>query len=438
MGTSTFHIIAKPIGPVCNLACKYCFYLEKELLYPRVSQWSIADDLLENYVRQYIESQPADTVHFAWQGGEPTLLGVEFFRKAVALQKKYADGKRIENSLQTNGVLLDEKWGQFLAEGHFLVGLSIDGPVELHDAYRVDKGGNPTFDRVMRGLEILKRFDVAFNTLTTVHHINSAHPLDVYRFLKEHGSGYMQFIPIVERTYTSPGENGLNLVPPESDVPAAVTEWSVEPEAYGQFLCTIFDEWVRKDVGKQFVQLFDVALEMWVGMEASLCVFRSTCGSAMAMEHCGDVYSCDHFVYPENRLGNVKEKSLVELASSAQQIKFGQDKNDKLPRMCRECDVHFACHGECPKHRFATTPDGEHGLNYLCAGYKMFFRHIDTYMRFMADELRNRRAPANVMSLIETQQSWIRAQSANQEKPARNAACPCGSGKKYKRCCGQG
>lgn len=431
-----FHIIVKPIGPVCNLACKYCFYLEKELLYPHVRNWSMSDDLLENYIRQYIQAQRVDTVHFAWQGGEPTLLGIEFFRKAVTLQKKYADGKHIENSLQTNGVLLNEEWGRFLSETQFFVGISIDGPKELNDAYRTGKGGNSSFDRVMRGLETLKQFKVAFNTLTTVHRKNSGHPLAVYNFLKEYGSGYMQFIPIVERVSLASGEIELGLVPPGSDLPAAVTEWSVVPEAYGRFLCTIFDEWVRKDVGKQFVQLFDVGLEMWVGMEASLCVFGTTCGSAMAMEHCGDVYSCDHFVYPENRLGNLTEKSLAELASCPQQVKFGQDKMEKLPRMCRECEVLFACHGECPKHRFVTTPDREYGLNYLCPAYKMFFRHIAPYMSFMAEELRHQRPPANIMEMIKTQEAWIQKQDAHRKKPGRNALCPCGSGKKYKRCCG--
>jgi uncharacterized protein len=436
MELPAFQIIAKPVGPACNLDCKYCFYLEKEALYAQGPQGSMSDQLLDSFVRQYIESQPTDTVHFSWQGGEPTLLGVEFFRKAVSLQMKYAAGKRIENSFQTNGVLLNDGWGQFLAENRFLVGVSIDGPRELHDEYRRDKAGNSTFDRVMRGVEVLKRFGIEFNCLATVHRKNSLHPLEVYRFLRDHGSGYIQFIPIVERASSLPASNGLNLVSPESEAPATVTEWSVEPEAYGRFLCTIFDEWVRKDVGKQFVQLFDVSLEMWIGMEASLCVFRKTCGSAMVMEYCGDVYSCDHFVYPENRLGNLSDELLSQLASSPQQIKFGRDKEDKLPQACRECDVLFACNGECPKHRFVTSAARDAGLNYLCAAYKMFFRHINPYMRFMAEELGNRRPPANIMSLIAAQQKMIRNQFAAPGKTPRNTACPCGSGKKYKKCCG--
>ncbi|MGH9641509.1 MAG: anaerobic sulfatase maturase, partial [Terriglobales bacterium] len=341
-----------------------------------------------------------------------TLLGVEFFRNVVALQAKYADGRGIENALQTNGILLDETWVRFLAEHQFLVGISIDGPKRFHYTYRLDKGGQPTFPRVVRAMDLLKAHGVAFNTLTVVNRKNSYYPLEVYRFLKRHGSGFMQFIPIVERIANQPQPGGLTMLSPGSGEPAAVAEWSVEPEQFGRFLCNIFDEWVRNDVGRQFVQLFDVSLEMWSGMESSLCVFRRTCGSAMALEHNGDLYSCDHFVYPENRLGNIMESPLAVLAGSPQQTQFGQGKNDGLPQYCRECDVRFACNGECPKHRFATTPGGEPGLNYLCAAYKMFFRHIDPCMRFMANELRNRRAPANVME-------WIRAQGRHAQAATR-------------------
>jgi uncharacterized protein len=286
---------------------------------------------------------------------------------------------------------------------------------------------------VMRGIEVLKKNDVAFNTLTTVHRKNSYNPLDVYRFLKQSGSSYMQFIPIVERVATRTTEDGMVLVSPSFSEQATVSNWSVEPKQFGRFLCTIFDEWVRNDVGRTFVQLFDVSLEMWSGMQASLCIFRKTCGSAMAIEHNGDLYSCDHFVYSENRLGNIMEAALGAMAASPQQIKFGQDKNDTLPQFCQQCEVRFACNGECPKHRFLKTPDGEAGLNYLCAGYKKFFNHIDPYMRFMADQLRQQRAPANVMP-------WARAQDARVTKsdlPGRNDLCTCGSGKKFKRCCGQ-
>ena len=429
---SAFHIMTKPVGPICNLDCRYCFYLEKENLYPGKSSWAMPEDVLETYVREYIQSQNVPQVSFAWQGGEPTLLGVEYFEKVVELQKKYADGKRIENAFQTNGVLLDDQWGEFLSKYGFLVGLSIDGPEKLHDHYRVDKGGQPTFKRVMRGLGYLKKHGVEFNTLTVVQRHNSHHPLDVYRFLRENGSGFIQFIPIVERIAKAPNPEGLVLISPESEDAARVSEWSVEPLQYGKFLSAIFDEWVRNDVGKTFVQMFDVALESWMGYPASLCVFRETCGSAMALEHNGDLYSCDHFVYPENKLGNIMESPINSLVNSAQQRKFGLDKRDTLPRYCRECEVRFACNGECPKHRFTRTPDGEEGLNYLCAGYKKFFHHIDPYMRFMAEELQQRRAPANVMKWVRTQE----AEAAARKQPGRNDPCPCGSGKKYKKCCG--
>jgi uncharacterized protein len=439
----SFHIMTKPIGPICNLDCKYCFYLEKENLYASRpghtphSDWKMADDVLESYVRQYIEAQQADTINFAWQGGEPTLLGVDFFRRVVAFQKKYGDNKHIENAFQTNGVLLDDEWGEFLAQSKFLVGLSIDGPRALHDHYRVDKGNQPTFNRVVAGLNMLKKHGVEFNTLTVVNRHNARKPLEVYRFLKEIGSGYLQFIPVVERVAREANDAGLVLIKPSDSADARVSEWSVDPVDYGNFLCAIFDEWVRNDVARYYIQIFDVALETWVGMPASLCVFRETCGSAMAMEHNGDLYSCDHFVYPENKLGNIMKHPLELLVDSAQQAKFGLDKRDSLPRYCRECDVRFACNGECPKHRFIRTPDGEAGLNYLCAGYKMFFHHVDPYMRFMGGELRQGRPPANVMR-------WARERDVEEarrnpsERPGRNDLCPCGSGRKYKKCCASG
>lgn len=392
--------MAKPSGPICNLDCKYCFYLEKEKLYADAQNWRMPDEVLESYIRQYIAAQPGEEVQFTWQGGEPTLLGVDFFRRAVELQQKYAAGKNVHNAMQTNGTLLDDAWGEFLAEHRFLVGISVDGPRELHDTYRVDKGGVPTFDRVLRGIGVLKKHKVDFNTLTTVHRGNAHAPLEVYAFLKEAGSGFMQFIPVVERKAASPDAHGLVLIQPSSADSAQVTDWSVEPLAYGKFLARIFDEWVRKDVGRYYVQTFDVALESWMGMEQSLCVFRRTCGSALAMEHTGDVYSCDHYVYPEHKLGNLMKSSLDQLARSSQQKAFGSAKQDSLPGMCRACEVRFACNGECPKHRFLRTPDGEPGLNYLCAGYKYFFKHIDPYMQFMAAELRAERPPANIMQFL--------------------------------------
>ena len=405
MASPGFHIMTKPIGPICNLDCKYCFYLEKENLYPGTRHWEMSHEVLERYIREYIDSQPYDEIQFAWQGGEPTLLGVDYFRNVVALQQQYANGKVIHNAFQTNGTLIDDEWGAFFAEHKFLIGISIDGPRELHDAYRVDKGNASTFDRVLRGIAMLKKHAVEFNTLTVVNRKNSQQPLEVYRFLKEIGSGFMQFIPVVERRAAVPSAEGLVLIQSSYEAPAEVTDWSVEAMAFGKFLAGIFDEWVQRDVGRYFVQIFDVALESWMGMEPSLCVFRRTCGSALAMEHTGDLYSCDHYVYPENRLGNIMDAALAQLAMSPQQKTFGTAKRDTLPRMCRECEVRFACNGECPKHRFLTTPDGESGLNYLCAGYKYFFKHIDPYMRFMAGELHAGRAPANVMSIVRSQRA---------------------------------
>jgi uncharacterized protein len=399
----SFHLLTKPVGPICNLDCKYCFYLEKEKLYPAEKSWRMSDAVLEKYVHDYIHDQPADEIHFAWQGGEPTLLGADFFRKAVALQKKFAGGKIISNAIQTNGTLLDDDWCKFLKQNNFLVGLSIDGPRELHDAFRVDKNQKPTFDKVMRGLEFLQNHKVEFNTLTVVNRVNSQSPLEVYRFLKRIGSQYLQFIPLVERA--AAGETSLTFAePPElqrSGVSAAtVTEWSVCAEDYGNFLCSIFDEWVRRDVGEVFVQLFDTALGNWMGLGSSLCVFAEKCGAALAIEHNGDVFSCDHYVYPRWKLGNVMNQSLGAMVDSAAQIKFGNDKLDSLPKFCRDCEVRFACNGECPKHRFISTPDGESGLNYLCPTYKKFFRHIDPHMKTMAQLLQNDRAPAEIMALL--------------------------------------
>ena len=399
-----FHILTKPVGPICNLDCKYCFYLEKEALYPGENQWRMSDAVLEEYIRQYIRSQPGPEINFAWQGGEPTLLGVDFFRKAVALQKKCAGNKIISNAIQTNGTLLDDEWCEFLAANNFLVGLSIDGPAEMHDAYRVDKRQQPTFDKVMRGLELLKKHRVEFNTLTVVNRLNSQSPLEVYRFLKSIGSQYLQFIPLVERAAVGDSKAaGFTLAEPplpRQETASPVTPWSVEAEQYGKFLCAIFDEWVRHDVGTTFVQLFDTALGNWMGLGSSLCVFAEKCGAALAIEHNGDVYSCDHYVYPRYKLGNVMNRSLGAMVNSPSQIKFGNDKSNSLPKYCRKCEVRFACNGECPKHRFIQTPDGESGLNYLCAAYKKFFNHIDPHMKAMEKLLRNNREAAEIMKML--------------------------------------
>ncbi|MFC2084274.1 anaerobic sulfatase maturase [Bacteroidota bacterium] len=428
----SFHLLAKPTGPICNLDCHYCFYLEKEKLYENTNIWAMSDKVLEHYIKQYLETQNTPVITFAWQGGEPTLLGVDFFKRAIDFQNKYSNGKKIENTFQTNGVLLDDEWCDFFAENNVLIGLSIDGPSEIHDKFRVYKGGQPSFEKVMKGLEFLKKHNVEFNTLTCVQKDNSYRPLHVYNFLKEIGSRFMQFIPIVERKAVDINSSELELVFPSYPNAAMVTDWSVEPLKYGEFLTTIFDEWIRQDVGEYFVQIFDIALEIWYQKKSSLCVFKETCGEAMAIEHNGDIYSCDHYVYPEYRLGNILEEQMDKIVNSSQQVSFGKGKLMSLPEFCLQCDVRFACNGECPKHRFINSPDGESGLNYLCAGYKHFFNYIDLYMKFMANELYHQRPPANVM-----ERAKLKDEGFPGFNVGRNDNCPCGSGKKYKKCCGK-
>ena len=388
---SNFHILAKPAGALCNLDCKYCFYLVKESLYPG-SPFRMPDHVQESYIRQLIQSQSGPEVVIAWQGGEPTLMGLEFFRRSIELEKKYQKpGTSILNTIQTNGLLLDDAWCEFLRQNYFLVGLSLDGPRVMHDVYRVDKGGQPTFDKVMRAVGLLLRNHVEFNILTTVHTANAEHPLEVYRFLRDQvGARFIQFIPIVERV----SENG-KVGNQEGN---RVTERSVKSDQWGRFLITIFEEWVRRDVSRVFVQMFDAALASWVGAPPTMCIFAETCGHALALEHNGDLYSCDHFVEPKYLLGNIQHESMGHLVGSERKVKFGKDKRDTLPRYCRECEVRFACQGECPKNRFIMTPDGEPGLNYLCSGYKAFFRHIDVPMKIMAELLRRGRAPAEIMA----------------------------------------
>ncbi len=438
-----FHILTKPTGAICNLDCKYCFFLSKEMLYPG-SRFRMADELLEEYIRQYIEAQAVPQVTVAWQGGEPTLMGVDFFRRSIEYAEKYKKpDMTIEYTIQTNGTTLDDEWGEFFREHSFLVGISIDGPQELHDAYRVDKGGKPTFDRVMRGLDLLKKHNVDFNILCTVHAANADHPVEVYRFFRDElGAEFIQFIPIIERASEAtlpvanlgwgerPGET-RPLYTQEGDL---VTERSVKPEQYGRFLIGIFDEWVRRDVGRVYVQHFDVALGAWVGQPGAVCIFAPTCGNALAIEHNGDLYACDHFVEPDYLLGNIQDTPMIELVASDKQRKFGQDKQDTLPRYCRECEVRFACHGGCPKNRFIKTPDGEPGLNYLCAGYKAFFNHIDGPMRIMAELLSRNRAPAEIVQILAAQEAQKQEALANAK---RNDPCPCGSGRKFKHCHGR-
>ena len=415
------HLLAKPTGATCNLDCAYCFFLAKELLYPG-SRFRMADELLRTYLRQLIELHETPEVVIAWQGGEPTLMGLPFFRRSVDYAKQsLKSGQSLIHTIQTNGTLIDDEWAAFFKEHNFLVGLSIDGPRGMHDAYRVDKGGGPTFDRVMRGLTFLQKYDVEWNALVTLNHSNAQHPLEVYRFLRDECQArFIQFIPIVERLH----ENGV-------PYGTAVTERSITAEQYGAFLIDVFEEWVRHDIAEVYVQMFDVALANWYGEPSGLCVFSKTCGTALALEHNGDVYSCDHFVEPAYRLGNLQETHLIELVASDQQLKFGRDKFDSLPRYCRECEVRFACHGACPKDRFTTTPDGEPGLNYLCAGYKAFFHHITPAMGGMVQLLRHDRAPSELMR-------WYTARDAQWRDALRTAGrndpCPCGSGRKYKVC----
>jgi uncharacterized protein len=375
---AAFHLMVKPRGALCNLDCQYCYFLSKEQLYPG-SDFRMRDDVLESYVRQYIAAQRVPEVTFTWQGGEPTLMGLEFYRRAVALQQKYRrPGMQIRNSLQTNGLQLDDEWAAFFRRHNFLIGVSLDGPAKLHDVYRVDKGGQPTHHKVMKGIAFLKKHGVEFNILTCVHAANGDHPLEVYRYLRDNvGARFLQFIPIVERANRTGFQEGNK-----------VTRRSVGPRQYGRFLAAIFDEWLQQDVGRVFVQIFDVALGVWVGQRAGLCIFEETCGTGLALEHNGDLYACDHFVEPRHYLGNVGEAELIPLVASEKQRQFGLAKRDTLPRYCRDCNVRFICNGGCPKDRFVNTPDGEPGLNYLCRGYKLFFNHVDGPMRAMAARLR--------------------------------------------------
>ena len=406
------HVIAKPIGPICNLRCRYCFYLQKESLYPAGETWRMSDETLETYVRQYLEAQPeaAGEIDFAFQGGEPTLMGLDFFRRVVALQEQYArPGLRIHNSLQTNGTLLDDAWCEFLKQHDFLVGLSLDGPAELHDKFRVDQAGQGTFDRVLQTLERLKRHRVQFNVLTCVNRHNGNHARRVYRFLRDAGVTFMQFIPIVEPNADPSTPERL------------VTGRSVLPKQFGRFLIEVFDEWFAHDVGRVFVRDFDQALGAWAGAGASLCVHAEECGRAVAIEHNGDLYACDHFVDQDHRLGNIHQTPIRELADLAQQERFGRDKSARLPEVCRRCCFRFACQGACPKDRIATTPDGQPGLNYLCEGFKMFFAHVAGPMEAMAAEIRaGRRPPMRRASVASVE---TRLAPVGRERNTRVAAC---------------
>jgi uncharacterized protein len=412
----SFHVLVKPTGAICNLDCAYCFFLEKEHLYPG-STFRMDDDVLEAYLRQVIDGDASDRVTVAWQGGEPTLAPKEFYRRAAQMAADLLPpGKTIEWSMQTNGTRLDDEWCDLFLEHGYLVGLSLDGPRAMHDAHRVDKRGEPTFDRVMEAAALLRRRGVEFNVLTTVNAANGDHGREVYRFLRDEvGARYLQFIPIVERVGPD-GRTGMQ-------VGTEVTDRSVTGEQWGRFLVEVFEDWVRHDVGDVFVMLFDWTLASWLGLDNPACIFRPTCGDAVALEHNGDLYSCDHFVEPEYLLGNLMEASIGELVASERQREFGRKKLDTLPQYCLDCEVRFACNGECPKNRFTRTPDGEEGLNYLCAGYKAFFTHVDAPMRAMAGLLREGRPASDVMAM-----------PGGFAPVGRNDPCPCGSGAKYKVC----
>lgn len=384
--------MTKPTGPACNLDCAYCYYREKEKMYAGCRDFAMKEETLEIFIQKYIQEQPGREVSFVWQGGEPTLLGLSYFRKVLQLQQKYGRGRLISNVLQTNGTLLNEDWCRFFKDNRFLIGISIDGPEELHDQYRINRGGKGTFRKVIRSIELLRKHSVEFNTLTVVNDVNVERPMEVYHFLKKIGSHYMQFIPVMERIAAGSAAGALSLVSPGYTGETELAPWSVPAAKFGMFLVAIFNEWVKKDVGMYYVQIFDAALANEVGVPAGVCVFNERCGNSLVMEHNGDLFSCDHFVYPEYRLGNIHHDKLHPLLQSPRQQQFGNDKFERLPRPCKSCDVYTYCRGECPKNRTL-----ENGLNYFCEGYKLFFRHIRPYIKFMANELAHRRPPANIM-----------------------------------------
>lgn len=392
------YVMTKPVSSMCNLNCKYCYYLEKANLYrdeDKAGRFTMSDDLLEKFIESYIESQTSPDVLFCWHGGETLMRPLSFYKRVVELQKRYARGRHIDNTLQTNGTLLTDEWCEFFRKEGWLIGVSIDGPQEFHDEYRRNKMGQPSFRKVMQGIDLLKKHDVMWNALAVINDFNADYPLDFYNFFKEIECKYIQFTPIVERIFNH--KDGRHLASPVNQGNVPLADFSVSPEQWGEFLCTLFDEWVKKDVGEYFIQIFDSTLANWVGEQPGVCTMARTCGHAGVMEYNGDVYSCDHFVFPEYKLGNIRTHTLVEMMYSERQEKFGQAKYNSLPRQCKECEFLFACNGECPKNRFAVTADGEPGLNYLCSGYKRFFRHVAPYMEFMKKELEAGRPPANVM-----------------------------------------
>ena len=392
------YVMTKPAGASCNLACEYCYYLEKLQLYRHDARHVMSDEMLERFVKQYIESQTMQQVLFCWHGGETLMRSLSFYEKVVRLQRQYAQGRQIDNVIQTNGTMIDDRWAQFFHDQGWLVGVSIDGPEEFHDEYRRNKAGRPSWHQVMRGINCLNKHQVEWNAMAVVNDFNADYPLDFYQFFKDIGCHYLQFTPIVERI--SPHPDGRHLASMADDAQAELADFSVTPEQWGHFLCTVFDQWVRNDVGSTFVQLFDATLANWMGMEGSLCTMARECGHAGVMEYNGDVYSCDHFVFPEYKLGNIRDNTLTEMMYSDRQRAFGQNKYRSLPQQCKSCHYLFACHGECPKNRFSETAQGEPGLNYLCQGYYRFFEHVAPYMDFMKGELTDHRPPSNVMDAI--------------------------------------
>ena len=392
------YVMLKPAGAHCNLACKYCYYLEKNNLYQNSHRHLMTDEMLEQFTREYIEAQTMPQVLFTWHGGEPLMRSIDFYKKALELQKKYAHGKQIDNVIQTNGTLLTDEWCEFLAKNHWLVGISIDGPQEYHDHYRVTPAGKPSWEKVMQGISLLKKHRVEWNAMAVVNAYNAEHPLEFYHFFRDNGCQYLQFTPIVERL--TEHEDGRTLASLADDREIPLAEASVTPEQWGNFLCTIFDDWVRHDVGKMFVEIFDCTLANWMGVLPGICAYSKECGHAGVMEHNGDVYSCDHFVFPEYKLGNIREQSLIDMLYGEKQQAFSRLKHTSLPRQCKECDMEFACHGECPKNRFEKDKYGEPGLNYLCQGYYQYYTHVAPYMDFMKRELLAQRPPANIMNVL--------------------------------------
>lgn len=393
------YVMLKPAGAHCNLACKYCYYLEKNKLYPTAQRHLMSDEMLEQFTREYIEAQTMNQVLFTWHGGEPLLRSIDFYRKALSLQQKYAGGRRIDNVIQTNGTLLTDEWCEFFAQNHWLVGISIDGPQPDHDHYRLTAAGEPSWKKVMQGIKLLKKHGVEWNAMAVVNAYNANHPMESYRFFKENGCQFLQFTPIVERLTRH--EDGRTLASLADKDEISLSEASVAPEQWGYFLCAIFDEWVRKDVGKIFVEIFDCTLANWMGISPGICAYSKECGHAGVMEHNGDVYSCDHFVFPEYKLGNIRDHSLIDMLYGEQQQEFSRLKHSSLPRQCKECDMEFACHGECPKNRFMKDKYGDSGLNYLCPGYYHYYQHVAPYMDYMKQELMSQRPPSNIMKVVQ-------------------------------------